>query len=221
MFLFPADTDWNDHFWKLGQIWVHSSFLLALLCVLLGDYLAIYLCQIFANIVCLLSEVAFQELFHIKQMSAASARSRCGLALIILLHNLYKIIFINFRWIKRCDSNPACDLKWCDILKCAGCRCIMQACILSLHRQWDWAHGLVLVGRVPESRHHLGQAALALNPRPPPFLPVLAARLPIAAAVCVCGFLHPSSHLCKACKHKEAKHMIVSFRVIKRTNIHR
>lgn len=33
MFLFPADTDWNDHFWKLGQIWVHSSFLLALLCV--------------------------------------------------------------------------------------------------------------------------------------------------------------------------------------------
>lgn len=53
MVLFPADADWNDHFWELGQIQVQSSFLLALLCGLLGEYLALNLRQIFANIVCL------------------------------------------------------------------------------------------------------------------------------------------------------------------------
>lgn len=46
---------------------------------------------------------------------------------------------------------------------------------------WEWTVGLALIGRVPESHLHLGQAALALNPHAPPFLPLgsLSARLPV------------------------------------------
>lgn len=49
---------------------------------------------------------------------------------------------------------------------------------LSCH--WEWTVGLVLIGREPESHLHLGQAALALNPHAPPFLPLgsSSARLP-------------------------------------------
>lgn len=42
----------------------------------------------------------------------------------------------------------------------------------SLPCQREWAAGWLLIGREPESHLHLGQAALALNLPPPPFLPV-------------------------------------------------
>lgn len=99
----------------------------------------------------------------------------------------------------------------------------MHARILPQHGQSEWAPGSLLIGRVPESPLHLGQAALALSPQPSPFLTVLAARPPTAAAVClfVCGFSYSSSHLSEACKHKQTKHKVLSYRVIKHTNIDR
>lgn len=50
----------------------------------------------------------------------------------------------------------------------------------ALRRHWEWTVGLALIGREPESHLHLGQAALALNPHAPPFLPLGSsfARLP-------------------------------------------
>lgn len=51
---------------------------------------------------------------------------------------------------------------------------------VALRRHWEWTVGLALIGREPESHLHLGQAALALNPHAPPFLPLGSsfARLP-------------------------------------------
>lgn len=51
---------------------------------------------------------------------------------------------------------------------------------VALPCHWEWTVGLALIGREPESHLHLGQAALALNPHAPPFLPLgsSSARLP-------------------------------------------
>lgn len=51
---------------------------------------------------------------------------------------------------------------------------------VALPCHWEWTVGLALIGREPESHLHLGQAALALNPHAPPFLPLGSsfARLP-------------------------------------------
>lgn len=66
--------------------------------------------------------------------------------------------------------------------------------ITSLSQQWEWAAGLALIGREPESHLHLGQAALALKPWVPPFLPPC---LPAAAAHAA----HAAAHAAAAATH--------------------
>lgn len=62
----------------------------------------------------------------------------------------------------------------------------------SLPCQWEWTVGGALIGREPESHLHLGQAALALNPYAPPFLPP-PTRQPVSLSAC-CGVLLRNPH---------------------------
>lgn len=64
---------------------------------------------------------------------------------------------------------------------------------VSLPCQWEWTVGWALIGREPESHLHLGQAALALNPYAPPFLPPWQ---PVSlSASCSVWLWNPHSHL--------------------------
>lgn len=58
--------------------------------------------------------------------------------------------------------------------------------------QREWAVGSALIGREPESHLHLGQAALALNPRAPPSLPPSLATA--AALVALDTRVHQLAH---------------------------
>lgn len=60
MFLYPADTDWSDHFLKLGQISAVFT-LLSFCCAGI-----IFLCQIFAGTVYVMIDVASEELTDVK-----------------------------------------------------------------------------------------------------------------------------------------------------------
>lgn len=178
----------------------------ALLCALSGYCLAIYLARyvltLSADWCCLLRALPHEtDVWY-------ECQFQNGGLLLLMENNIY------WSHLTQLQLEPSLGF---EVVWSKRCRYIMHKCAPPLPLQWEWVAGWVLIGRVPESHLHLGQAALALNTRPPPFLPA-PARPPTVDAARVA--FHTRLHTYVKHASTRRRRGTLDYRVIKHADIH-